>query len=52
MRIIFENIENTIFVFLKICFCFLNIVFFVFFITKENWELNMFSLFFPYSPHF
>ena len=38
-RIVFENTKNTILVFNKNCFCYLNLVFYLFFMffkTKKN----------------
>ena len=51
LRTVFENIENIILVFSKNCSYCLNLVFFVFvfFSTKENWEPNVFSVFFLFS---
>ena len=45
LRTVFENIENTVLVFLENCYYFLNLVFyvsFVFFKTKKIWEPNLF----------
>ena len=47
MRIVFKNIENIILILFENCSYSLNLVFYVFFITKKkkNWEPKVFSLF-------
>ena len=52
LKTVFENTKNTILVFFEICCCYLNLVFYMFFVffkRKKTWKpsmLSVFSLFF------